>query len=477
MRTTKHLTVLASIVAARMAVAADPALVTSTQDDQSRVAVTVYNGGFGVVRDERCVLLPRGELLLRCMDVAAQVRPETVQIEPVSAGPQLAVLEQNYEYDLLSPEKVLEKYVGQDVTLIERNPYKDAAVPVRARLLSYNNAQPIYEINGQIVLHKPHAETILPALPENFVARPTLTWLLENTYTQRQTIATSYITGGMSWEADYVAVLAMDERTLRLNGWVTINNTSGATFKHAQLKLVAGDVQRVSAGRGGMEMMLMAAPMAARKDAFQEEGLFEYHLYTLQRPTTLKHNQQKQVALLAAPRVRVSKIFRCIGASYWYRNQQGGTMRNLKVGVYVGFTNSVDNTLGMPLPKGVLRVYKADSSGHNQFIGEDRIDHTPKDETIELTLGDAFDVVAERRQTDYRVLGDNASEMAWQITLRNRKEEDIVVEVVEPLGGDWEMLKNSHPFVKKDAFTVVFSVPVKKDGSAVCEYRVRVRWR
>lgn len=473
----RHLAALASVFAAHMVVAAEPALVTSTVDDQSRVAVTVYNGGFGVVRDERRVLLPHGTLLLRCMDVAAQVRPETVQIEPISAGPQLTVLEQNYEYDLLSPEKVLEKYVGQDVTLIERNPYKDAAVPVRARLLSYNNAQPIYEINGQIVLHKPHAETILPALPENLVARPTLTWLLENSYTQRQTIAASYMTGGLSWEADYVAVLAADERAIHLNGWVTINNTSGATFKNAQLKLVAGDVQRVSAGQGGMEMMLMAAPMAGRKDAFHEEGMFEYHMYTLQRPTTLKQNQQKQVALLEAPHVRVSKSFRCIGLSYWYRNQQGGTLRNLKVGVYVGFTNSVDNALGMPLPKGVMRVYKADASGNNQFIGEDRIDHTPKDEAIELKLGDAFDVVAERRQTDYRVLGDNASEMAWQITLRNHKEEDIVVEVVEPLGGDWEMLKNSHPFVKKDAFTAAFSVAVKKDSSAVCEYRVRVRWR
>jgi len=468
---------LTSVVAARMALAAEPALVTSTLDDQQRVAVTVYNGGFGVVRDERSVVLPRGEVLLRCMDVAAQVRPETVQIEPVSAGTQLAVLEQNYEYDLLSPEKVLEKYVGQTVTLIERNPYKDSSLAVQARLLSYNNAQPIYEIDGKIVLHKPHAETILPALPENLVARPTLTWLLENTFTQRQTIAASYMTGGMSWEADYVAVLSSDERALHLNGWVTINNNSGATFKNAQLKLVAGDVQRVSTEDVAMQVMMMAAPSAGRKQAFQEEGMFEYHLYTLQRPTTLKQNQQKQVALLEAAHVRVSKRFRCTGESYWYRMQQGGMMRNMKVGVFVGFTNSVDNALGLPLPKGVMRIYKADTSGNNQFIGEDRIGHTPKDEAIELKLGDAFDVVAERRQTEYRVLGDNVSEMAWQITLRNRKEDDIVVDVIEPLGGDWEMLKHSHPFVKKDAFTAAFSVPVKKNSSAVCEYRVRVRWR
>jgi len=462
---------------AALAGADELACITSTLDDQTRVAVTVYNGGFGVVRDERAVTLPAGGQTLRCMDVAAQVRPETVQIDPVTAGAQLCVLEQNYEYDLLSPEKVLEKYVGQDVTLIERNQYKNLLVPVRARLLSYNNAQPIYEIDGKIVLHKPHAETVLPALPENLVARPALTWLLENTWTQRQTIVASYMTGGMRWVADYVAVLSDDERALHLNGWVTINNNSGATFKNAQLKLVAGDVQRVAdEAYGAVDMMVMAAPMAARKEAFQEEGMFEYHLYTLQRPTTLKQNQQKQIALLEAHNVRVAKTFRCIGQSYWFRNKQGGTLRNLKVGVHIAFTNSAENALGMPLPKGVMRIYKADSSGNNQFIGEDRIDHTPRNEAIELKLGDAFDVVAERRQTDYRVLGDNVSESAWEITLRNHKDEDIVVEVVEPLGGDWELLQHSHPYEKRDAFTAVFSVPVKKDSAAVCSYRVRVRW-
>lgn len=455
---------------------AEPVAVTSTAEEQTRVAVTVYNGGFGVVRDERNVALPIGEVVLRFMDVAAEVRPDTVQVEPVSAGSQCEVLEQNYEYDLLAPAKVLEKYVGQEVTLMERNPYKDTAVPVRAKLLSYNNAQPIYEIGGQIVLHKPHAETILPALPENLVARPTLTWLLHNAYTQRQTIATTYMSGGMSWEAAYVGVLAGDERTMRLNGWVTINNNSGATFKNAQLKLVAGDVQRAEPER--VRAFMMAAEGAyAQKAPFAEEGMFEYHLYTLQRPTTLKQNQQKQIALLEAPCVRVSKTYRCIGESYWYRAAQGGTMRNLKIGVYVSFTNSAVNGLGMPLPKGVLRVYKADAGGNNQFIGEGRIEHTPKDEAIEVKLGNAFDIVAERRQTEYRVLGENVCELGWQITLRNHKEEDVVVEVVEPLGGDWEMLQHSHGYERRDAFTVAFKVPVARGKGAECTYRVRVRWR
>ncbi|MCX7846872.1 MAG: DUF4139 domain-containing protein [bacterium] len=478
MRTRTFLALLAASTAPSVldaATAGAPAVVSSTLDDQTRVAVTVYNTDLGLVRDERRIVLPEGSLCLRLMDVAARVLPETVQIEPVTAGPRLQVLEQNYEYDLLSPEKVLEKYVGQEVTIVRRNEFKDEAIPIKARLLSYNNAQPIYEIKGTIVLYQPHAETILPALPENLVARPTLTWLLENSFTQEQVVATTYLTEGMGWKADYVAVLGGDERTMRINGWVTIQNNSGTTFKNAQLKLVAGDVQRVSAGRGGVEM-LMAAPAA--KAAFAQEEMFEYHLYTLQRPTTLKQNQQKQIALLEAPQVRVQKSFRTSGESGLYRTHYVGTgLRTAKIDVYLRFTNSVENGLGMPLPGGTLRVYKADASGNNQFIGEDRIAHTPKNEVIELRVGTAFDLVADRRQMDYRVLGDNVFETAWQVTLRNHKEEDVTVEVIEPLGGDWEILKSTHTPVKKDAFTVVFYVPVAKQGSAVCEYRVRVRWR
>jgi hypothetical protein len=457
----------------------DTPTVTSTETNQTKVAVTVYNDGFGVVRDERSMTLPPGQIAVRFMDVASAVQAETVQIDPVTAGDQLAVLEQNYEYDLMSPDKLLEKYVGKQVTLIQRNDYASERVPVQATLISYNNNQPIYRIGDNIVVYRQREETILPAIPDNLVSRPTLVWLLENSYADPQTVVANYMTGGMRWNADYVAVLADDEQTCNLNGWVTINNNSGATYHQAQLKLVAGDVQRVQPerfGRGAEVMdMALAAPAAARK-AFAEEAMFEYHMYTLQRPTTLKQNQQKQVALLEARDVKLTKTFRVVGMSYLFRNQQGTTLRDIKVGVFVAFSNTVANSLGMPLPKGIVRVQKADSSGNNQFIGEDRIDHTPKDEEIELKLGDAFDVVAERTQTDYRKLGDRHYETAWKVEVRNHKDEDIQVELVEPLAGDWTVLESSQPYEKRDARTIVFNVPVPANGSTACTYRVRVRW-
>ena len=449
----------------------------STAAQQTKVAVTVYNAGFGVVRDQREMTLPKGEVELRFMEVASKVQPETVQIDPVTAGGKLSVLEQNYEYDLLSPEKLMEKYVGKDVTVFDKNDYKDRRAPLTATLLSFNNGQPIYKIGKQISIYRPQDEVVLPSVPENLVAQPTLVWLLDNQFEKKQTVVANYMTSGMRWSADYVAVLATNEVACNINGWVTINNESGATFNNARLQLVAGDVQRVAEEPvmgGRMDKMVMLAVAPSR--AFAEEGLFEYHLYTLERPSTLKDNQQKQIALLEALNVRIAKTYRCIGQTFWYRGKQGDTIKNTKIGVFMALTNSAVNGLGMPLPKGVVRVYKADSSGNNQFIGEDRIDHTPKDEKIELKLGDAFDLVSERRQMSFSRIADNASESEWEFTLRNHKEEDVTVEVVEPFYGDWTLQENSHPFEKRDAWTAVFQVPVKKGGEAVCKYRVRVKW-
>jgi hypothetical protein len=447
---------------------------TSTLADQTKVAVTVYNNGFGVVRDERRLTLPVGDVELRFMEVASVIQPETVQIDPLTAGGQLAVREQNYEYDLLSPAKLLEKYVGKTLTLIQRNDYKNARIPVAATLLSFNDGQPIFKIGDEIVLHRPSEEIHLATLPENLVAQPTLVWLLANRFAGAQTVVANYMTGGMDWRADYVAVLTTNDSACNLNGWVTINNNCGATFRQAQLKLVAGDVQRVSAPQRG-KMLLAMAESAPGADQFREEGLFEYHLYTLQRPSTLKQNQQKQISLLEARNVPVAKTYRCIGQQYWFRNRMAGTVQRVDVGVFVSFTNSTANGLGMPLPKGIVRVYKADTSGNNQFVGEDSVDHTPKNERITLKLGNAFDIVAERRQTDYTQLSDTVYESAWTIQLRNHKDEDVLIEVVEPIGGDWTMLKNTHAFEKRDAATAVFSVPVKANGTVDCSYRVRVK--
>ena len=448
-------------------------ILTSTVDDQKKVAVTVYNSGFGVVRDERKVTLPVGILDLKFMDVASSIQPETVQID----GENLSILEQNYEYDLMSPEKLLEKYVGKKVTIIQYNAYNNERIPIEAELLSYNNRKPIYKINGKIVINRSFEEIKLPSIPENLVSKPTLIWNLENKVKKEQTIVANYMTKGMRWNADYVMVLADDEKTCNINGWVTINNNCGTTFKNAQLKLVAGDVNKVQPERRNMSYKMGMDTFGAKSSpAFREESMFEYHMYTLERPSTLKQNQQKQISLLEAFGIKTVKTFRYISNKYIYRNKRGGTDKTGKVGVFVSFDNSKKNNLGMPLPKGVVRVYKADSSGNNQFIGEDRIDHTPKDEKIELKLGDAFDVVAERRQTDYKKIGKSTSESAWEIKIKNHKDEDIVVEVVEPFSGDWEILSESLKSEKKDAWTAVFKVPVKSNGEATLNYRVRIKW-
>ena len=448
-------------------------VVTSTVDDQKKVAVTVYNSGFGVVRDERVVTLPTGVLDLKFMDVASSIQPETVQIE----GKNLSVLEQNYEYDLMSPEKLLEKYVGKNITLIQYNPYNNERIPIDAKLLSYNNQKPIYKIDDKIVINRQYEEIKLPSIPENLVSKPTLIWNLENNIEKKQNIVANYMTRGMRWNADYVMVLAENEKACNINGWVTLNNNCGTTFIDAQLKLVAGDVNKVQPERRnrgyGIEQDVMFAKSAP---SFKEESMFEYHLYTLDRPTTLKQNQQKQISLLESSNIGVDKTFRYIGNKYIYRNKQGGTDKSGKIGVFVSFVNSKKNNLGMPLPKGIVRVYKADSSGNNQFVGEDRIDHTPKDEEIELKLGDAFDVVAERRQTDYKKIGNRSCESAWEIKVKNHKTDNIVVEIVEPFFGDWEILETSLPFEKKDAWTAVYKVPVKADGQSTITYRVRIKW-
>jgi len=450
---------------------------TSTIADQKKIAVTIYNSGFGVVRDEREITLPTGIVNLKFMEVASHIQPETVQIDPVTAGNKLFILEQNYEYDLMSPAKLMEKYVGKKVILIQKNQYKGERLPIEATLISYNNHQPIYKIGSKIVINRGTEEVELPSIPENLVSEPTLVWKLENLYPKKQEIVANYMTSGMRWNADYVAVLSADDKKCGLNGWVTIDNNCGATFKEAQLKLVAGDVQRVQPKRSMMRYETMAMDSSKLgASGFKEESLFEYHMYTLDRPTTLKQNQKKQVSLLEAHGIDVTKIYRCIGQNYFYRSRRGDMIKNIKIGVFISFMNSKTNNLGMPLPKGTVRVYKADSSGNNQFIGEDRIDHTPKDEKIEIKLGDAFDIVSERRQTSWKKLGNALYDTGWEIKIRNHKDEDIVVNVVEPFGCDWEILKSSQKYEKKDAFTAVFKVPVKKNSEAVVTYDARLKW-
>lgn len=449
------------------------ALPDSTDADRTSVSVTVYNVNLGLVRETRSLKIPAaGISTLRFMDVPSSINPRTVHLESLTSPGALDVLEQNYEYDLISPDKLLEKYVGKEVEIVEQA--EDLTTrTVRAELLSVNRG-PVYRIGDRIVLGQTGRVT-LPSVPTDLVPRPTLVWTLDAARAGAQEIEASYLTDGMSWSADYVAVVDADDRAAGLSGWVTVVNDSGATFRDAQLKLVAGDVRRVGPVLG------MAGGIAdmrvAKADAdFEEEAFFEYHLYTLDRPTTLKQNQTKQIALLRAPSVPLVKRLLLVGQPHWYRSQVGTIASDQKVAVVLELKNAKEGGLGIPLPKGTVRVYKKDRSGAEQFAGEDSIDHTPKDETVKLHVGDAFDVVADRTQTDYRAISRRQSESAYEISIRNRKEEDVTVTVREPVGGDWEIVQSSLPWKKLDARTVEFEVPVPKGQEVKLAYRVRVRW-
>lgn len=453
---------------------------SSTLDNQQNVAITVYNSNIGLVKDTRTLRLPRGTSQLRFMDVAQQINPATVHIKSLTAPNALSVVEQSYEYDLLNPGKLLDKYVGREVTLVLRTLENNSEklTPTRATLLSNNSGQ-VWQIGNQIVINPTNiVETRFDQLPADLIAKPTLVWTLTNTGADSHTVEASYLTNGIGWRSDYVVVVNKDDTKADLNGWVTINNNSGTTYKNAELKLVAGDVNRV---RDDVQQYAMktaraeAAPAAAPQ--FQEQAFFEYHLYTLQRPATLKNNETKQINLLSAANFNVTKELVVNGQQFYYQgyNNPGEPIKE-KVGVYVEFKNAKENGLGLPLPAGIVRVYKADAGGAQQFIGENRIDHTPKDERVKIKLADAFDVVAERKQTDFKTISRRVYEYAYEIRIRNHKEEAVNVIVNEPIGGDWEMISSSFPAEKTAAFAARFNVPVAKDGEAVLSYRVRVKF-
>jgi hypothetical protein len=301
---------------------------------------------------------------------------------------------------------------------------------------------------------------------------------LENSGAKKQQLEASYLAGNLSWNADYVLTVARDDKNADLDGWVTVVNNSGTAFHNARLQLVAGELNRVQppAPIGGVMARDMAMTKAAAPQ-FQQEAFSEYHLYSLGRKTSVEDKETKQISLLQGSGVPVEKILMVNGQSYYYRNQQtpGAPLKD-PVMVYYKFKNEEKNGLGIPLPAGNVRVYQKDSKGGILFAGEDHIDHTPKDEDVNIHIGNAFDVVAEHKQTDYKRIDTHTWEMEFEVTLRNHKDTPVTVQVNEPIGGDWEMLTFSYKYTKTAAFAAQFIVPVAKDGTSVLKYRIRARW-
>ena len=452
---------------------------STTLSDQTDLNVTVYNSNIALVRDVRQLNLPTGMFSLKFADIAATVNPATVHFRSLTEPEKLSVIEQNYEYDLLDPAKLLHKYVGREVTLVRsfRENGETKHVDVKATLLADNNG-PVWKIGNDIVTGGAFEGYRFPEVPPNLYERPTLLMALENSGARKQQIEASYLATNLSWNADYILTVGREDKAADLDGWVTLANTSGTAFHNARLQLVAGDLNRLPAN-GRVMRMEASAVGAVMKDRaqFAQESFSEYHLYTLGRRTSVEDKETKQISLLQGSGVPTEKIFIVNGQNYYYHAAQApGQPQKDPVMVYYKFKNEQKAGLGMPMPAGNVRVYQKDSKGGVLFIGEDRIEHTPKDETVTIHIGNAFDIVEERKQTDYKRIDSHTWEMEFEIKLRNHKDAPVVVEVNEPIGGDWEMLSSTFKATKTAAFAAQFNVPVAKDGTAVLTYRVRAKW-
>ncbi|MCP4406302.1 MAG: DUF4139 domain-containing protein [Gammaproteobacteria bacterium] len=452
----------------------------STLQDQQAVAVTIYNQQLALIKDVRRITLHRGLNRLAFRDVSAQIKPETALLRSISDPVAIQLLEQNFDFDLLSPRKLLQKFVGKRVRVIKTHPTSGVESEQEALVLSANEGV-VLRIGERIETGVP-GRVVYDQVPDNLRDRPTLTIILNSDTDQPQRVELSYLTAGLGWKADYVAELSSGDDRLDLNGWVTLTNQSGTSYRQARLQLVAGDVHRVQDRRPAVPMRARTLMgKAAREDAMSQEDLFEYHLYTLERLTDIADNQTKQVALLSAAGIPVSKEYLLKGGDYYYRRSLGDLGKKIKVAVFIEFKNEVSANLGMPLPKGIVRVYKRDSKDNAQFVGEDRVDHTPRNEKVRLKLGDAFDITAEKRQTDFRkiaVVGryDHASESSYRIMLKNAKPEPVTVTVQEPVPGDWKITKQSHAHEKQAAGTAVWKIQVPAQGKATLTYTVQLRY-
>jgi len=453
----------------------------TTLEDQSSVAVTIYNQNLALVKDTRSIKLKNGHNQLAFRGVSAQMRPETALLRSLNKPDALQIHEQNFDFDLLTPQKLLEKYVGKSIQIARMNPANGKEKIETAKVLSTHNGT-VVQVGDRIEIN-PTGRFIFNSVPKDLRDKPTLSMQLNNSLSSKQDLELSYLTGGLSWKADYVAELNKDDSKLDLMGWVTLNNQSGTTYNNAIMQLVAGDVNQVrnDFAVGASRMRREIKQKTALSEApMSQESLFEYHLYTLNRPTTIADKQSKQVSLLTASSIPVTKELVLQGNNYYYGSSYGDIGQKIKLGVFVQFENEKKEGLGMPLPKGVVRVYKKDSKDNAQFVGEDRVDHTPNKEIVRLKLGEAFDVTANKKQTDFkvrdRVMSRNVFDSSYEIEVKNGKKEAVSVIIREPIPSDWKILKESKEHKKVAAGTAEWRLLIPAESSKKLTYTARVKY-
>jgi hypothetical protein len=425
------------------------------------VAITVYNQNLALVKEGRTLDFQKGVNKMNLTDVAAFIDPTSVHFKLKSGSDNIQLLEQNYQYDLVSSEKILQKYLGNNIDVIMKN-----GDVLTGRYLSSSSGYLVLQLpEGAIRLinDKEMLSVTAPKLPEGLIVVPTLQWLLSSDVSGKRDVEVSYLTSNINWHAEYIALLDATDTKLQLSGWVSLDNQSGKTYRDAKLKLVAGDINRVQPpqqlmyAKGGRAMEL-----SATDQGFEEKTFFEYHMYTLGRQSTIANNETKQVSLFEPANTPVKKLYR-------YTVADGSK----DVNVVVTFKNSEANGMGMPLPAGKIRLTKLDSDGSEEFLGEDQIDHTPKDEEVEIKVGNAFDVVGETNTMDSKQISNRVRELTLEVKLRNHKKEDVTVNALYNAWGDWQVLESNFTYVKKNARQIEFAIPVAKDGESVLRFRVR----
>lgn len=469
--------------------------------------LTVYNGNFALVKDTRAVTLNAGINSIEVSDVAEKIDPTSILFKSLSAPNSVSILEQNYQFDLMTPENILAKSVGQKITItsydgagkphVTTGTVMNSPTPVGnnymgSDMITYTST-PAYNTviqtdDGHTLLYT-DGQVTLDKMPAGLHPKPTLNWLLKSKTAGEQQAQISYITDGINWQADYVALVSKDDKSLDLTGWVTLTNDSGARYENARLTLMAGDVKRQQPAykRNTMAYMVDVAG-APEAPQFEEKSFFEYHMYSMERPTTIQARETKQLSLLSASSVPLKKELIYDGRGNWWRSwwypgrtdfapgSGYDTSDNHKVNIVLEAVNSKENSMGFPLPKGRVRVYKLDDQGSQQFIGEDSIDHTPRDEKIRLNVGDAFDVVGDYKRTNYSKISDKVIEETFEVSLRNHKDTAETVDVIDHVWSDWQVTKSSAGFNKKDAHTIVFPVSVPANGETKVTYTIRTKW-
>jgi hypothetical protein len=442
------------------------------------VGLTIYNDNFAVVREARKMQFEKGQNTVRFTDVASAIDPTSVKFACLSAPGAVSVLEQNYEYDLVNADSLLKRYIDKQVMVAVRGSGSDTRKFIEGTLLAAVGEDLIVKGgNGLEVIGRESVEEIsLKEMPDDLVTRPTLVWLAQSEKAGEQLCEVSYTTGAIGWKADYTAVLNKDDTALDFSGWVTIDNRSGAGYKDATLKLIAGDVRRIQPPAPmAMGAMRMAVDKNAAESGFEEKAFMEYHMYTLGRKSTINNNQVKQIEFIEpAAGVAAKKIYVYERAGWRWQSGRSGQPEKGKVNVKIEFENKKENKLGIALPKGKVRVFKKDPADNSlQFVGEDVIDHTPKDEKMSLYIGDAFDIVAEHTMTDYKEQWGRRFE-THKVEIRNRKAEAVTVFVDEklPFYEDWKIEKSTHKWEKRAAFVARFAAEVGADSTDTVEYTV-----